>query len=64
MFDNIKEWLPGSEIYELSEFVRFLDEIGNNLDSEIERRRKVRQVMHNFCDDKNCERVVRMLGVE
>lgn len=64
VFDNIKEWLPGSEIYELSEFIRFLDEIGNNLDSEIERRRKVRQVMHNFCDDKNCERVVRMLGVE
>lgn len=62
-FDNIKDWLPGNELYKCSEFTRFIEDIGNGKDLEKEKRERIRQAMHNYDDDKSCERVVRMLGI-
>lgn len=63
VFNNIKEWLPGSEIYEFAELTSFIDDIGNGIDLEKEKRRKIRHAMHNFADDRNSERIVRKLGI-
>lgn len=64
VFEDIKKWLPGSEIYEFIEFVRFINDIGIGLDPEKEKRKRIRRVMHNFDDDRSCERIVERLQIK
>lgn len=63
VFDNIKDWLPGTEIYDVDEFKRFIGDIGAGIDAEKERRHRIRLLMHNFSDDRSSERVVKKLGI-
>lgn len=63
VFDNIKDWLPGAEIYDADEFARFVDDIATGIDVERERRQRIRAVMHDYDDDRSCERVVKKLGI-
>ena len=63
VFDNIKDWLPGAEIYDADGFIRFVNNIGAGIDVEKEKRQRIRTVMHDFDDDRSCERVVKKLGI-
>ena len=63
VFDNIREWLPGEEIYNYSDFIKFVSEIGEGKDLSSAKRKKLMPEMHKFCDDQNCKRIVEALGI-
>jgi CDP-glycerol glycerophosphotransferase (TagB/SpsB family) len=63
VFDNIKEWLPGREIYDWKDFAQYVKEIGLGLDTEREKRGRIKGVMHKFSDDGSCRRIAEALGI-
>jgi CDP-glycerol glycerophosphotransferase (TagB/SpsB family) len=63
VFDNIKEWLPGREIYDYNDFMRYVKDIGSGLDTDMGKRRRIKGVMHKFSDDGSCRRIVEALGI-
>jgi CDP-glycerol glycerophosphotransferase (TagB/SpsB family) len=63
VFDNIKEWLPGKGIYDWKDFVQYVKEIGLGLDTEREKRGRIRKVMHRFSDDGSCQRILDALEI-
>lgn len=58
VFDNIEQWLPGMEIYTFEDFYTFLHEVAKNIDSTMEKRRKLTIKMHKYYDGNNCKRIV------
>ena len=63
VFDNIKEWLPGTEIYNEGEFCEFIQNVAEGFDVSAEKRNKIRDKMYRYFDDKNCERIVNYLNL-
>lgn len=63
VFGNIKEQLPGKEIYAFDDLCAFVQEIGEGVDSSREKRRKLTAVMHKYHDDKSCQRIAETLSI-
>ena len=63
VFDNIREWLPGKEIYTEQDFFAFVKEIGMEEDCSAAKRHNIRKLMHGFNDDKSSCRVLDALGI-
>ncbi len=63
VFPNIKEWLPGKELFSFEDFCSFVREIGAGVDSTGEKRQELRKKMHRYGDGCNCKRIVEALGV-
>lgn len=63
VFDNIREWLPGMEIYTEDDFYSFVREIAVGKDSWCVKRKQIRKLMHSFGDDQSCRRVLDALGI-
>lgn len=61
VFQNIKEWLPGKELFSFDVFCSFVREIGSGIDSTGEKRRKLRKKMHQYGDGNNCKRIAEIL---
>lgn len=63
VFENIKEQLPGKELYSFDDLCTFIREIGEGVDSTMEKRRELTSVMHKYQDDNNCRRIVEALRI-
>ena len=63
VFEPVREWLPGSEIYSYEDFVKFAGEVIDGKDSTKEKRRKLTEKLHRFYDDGSCRRVTEALGI-
>lgn len=63
IFDNILDWLPGKTIRNYDEFMAFIKEIINGIDSESEKRDKMSKVYLKYKDNMNCKRIVEALGL-
>ena len=63
VFEKIKDWLPGKELYSSEDFMSFIVEIAEGIDSSERKRKKIRDRMHDFDDDKSCKRVLEALGI-
>lgn len=61
LFDDIKEYLPGSHLYTFDDLKRFLLEIADGLDSTAEFRRRLMPQFHAWQDANSCKRVVDFL---
>lgn len=61
VFDPIRDWLPGDELFEFEDMLRFIGEIADGIDSCRDKRRRLRQELHSFSDDRSCERLVEYL---
>lgn len=64
VFDNIQEWLPGKEIYSIENFLEFIKEVKDEVDSGAEKRKRISKKMLNWTDDKNCKRIVEAIGIQ
>ncbi len=62
VFDNIRDWLPGKEIFSFEDVCVFVEETGRHCDTTAEKRRKLMGRMHNFCDDHSCRRILEAVG--
>lgn len=63
VFENIRDWLPGKEIFSFEAFCEFVREVGEGRDSTAERRRELKERMHKYGDDRSCKRIVEALGI-
>lgn len=61
VFQNIKEWLPGKELFSFNDFCTFVREIGADVDSTREKRQKLKEKMHRYGDGDNCKRIAEAL---
>ncbi len=64
VFDNIRDWLPGKELFSYEDLCRFIREIGLGIDPSREKRQKLKTVMHDHGDDGSCRRIVEALHIE
>lgn len=63
VFDNIREWLPGKEIFTFEDVCTFVEEIANRCDITSEKRRALRKRMHKYCDDRSCQRILEVFNI-
>ena len=62
-FDNIRDWLPGKELYTVEDFWNYIDEVGRGMDSSADKRRGIADKMHLHKDDQSSRRVAEALGI-
>lgn len=63
VFDNIREWLPGKEIFTFEDVCSFVEEVAGHRDLTSEKRRRLRDVMHKYHDDCSSQRILAALGI-
>lgn len=63
VFDNIREWLPGKEIFAFQDICEFVKEIAAGQDLTADKRRMLKGKMHCFDDDQNCQRILEALQI-
>ena len=63
VFDPVRDWLPGEELFDFNDFLRLVAEIASGIDSSREKRQRLRKCLHEFNDDRSCERLVKYLGI-
>lgn len=61
VFDNIRDWLPGEEIFSFDDLLSYLEDIAEGKDSSREKRHVLTKRMHANCDGNNCRRIVEAL---
>lgn len=63
VFDNIREWIPGKEIFRFEEIGDFINEVAAGQDATAQKRRLLREKMHTFHDDQSCRRIMKALQI-
>lgn len=60
---DVKQWLPGEELYTFEDFSNFIKDIMAGVDSGKDRRDSISKLMQKYRDDKNSERVLEALNI-
>lgn len=63
VFENIREWLPGKEVFSFEDVCVFVKEIADECDTTADKRRELRNRMHKYYDDNNCKRILESLKI-
>lgn len=63
VFENIREWLPGAELFSFEQLCAFIEDTVRGRDTTGEKRRQLLGVMHKYRDDGSCRRIVEALGI-
>lgn len=63
VFENIRDWMPGKEIFVFEDLCGFVEEIADCRDTTADKRRMLRDRMHKYCDDGNCQRILEVFGI-
>lgn len=63
-WENVRDWLPGKEIFQFEDMKEFIIEVAENIDSTAMKRNKLKKVFHKYSDDRNCERIISVLGID
>lgn len=63
VYDNLRDWLPGEEIYTYEEYVEFVESVLEGDDLQGEKRRRITREMNRFKDDKNSQRIIEQLNI-
>lgn len=58
VFENPLDFMPGAIIKTKDEFYSYLDKLHSGEDDYIDKRKKVKKIVHEFCDGKSCERLI------
>lgn len=61
VFENIRDWLPGMELYSFEDLCVFIRDISKGVDTLKEKRRGILKKMHCYMDGANCKRIVERL---
>lgn len=63
VFDNLRDNLPGKELYTFEDYLEYVGEIIDNMDSTARKRHQLTDKFHLYKDDRSSERVVKALGI-
>lgn len=61
--DNPFDYMPGEKLYACEDMFTFIDNVKNGTDLFANQRRKVRDYIHEYQDDKNSERFLKIMGM-
>ncbi len=61
VFENLREWLPGVELYSFGRFCAFVKDVASGVDLTMEKRQALRKIMHKYQDDQSSRRIVEAL---
>lgn len=61
---NVRDYLPGYEIFNFDDFLRFVKDVSEGNDRSREKRQHLRLKFHAFFDDGSAARVLRALSIE
>ena len=64
VFDNIKEWLPGREVFDFNDFCTFLREVAAGQDISAQKRQRISEKLLQYKDNQNCRRILEAFGIE
>lgn len=62
-WENMRDYLPGMEIFTLEDLEYFVEEVAGGKDPALEKRQEITAKMHDFHDDRSCRRIVEAVGV-
>ena len=60
---NPEDYMPGYHMYTIDDFISFVCDVCEGKDDFIEFRKCVRDRVHTYQDDQNCERFLRYFGI-
>lgn len=63
VWDDVKKWLPGVEIYTYEDFTMFIESVIAGEDIGKSKRDSISRKMQKYRDDKNSARVLKALGI-
>ena len=63
MFKNPEEYMAGHIVKTKDEFMQFIDDMENERDPYLEKRKDVRRIMYEYPDNHNCERIIKLSGM-
>ena len=63
VFDNIKEMLPGKEIYSVDDLCDYLKEVAEGIDSEYKKRNDITSKLLKYRDENNCRRICEAFNI-
>lgn len=64
VFDPIKDYLPGVELYTDEDMEEFIEDVCCGRDTSAEKRRRLIKTMLDYSDGKNSERLLEMLSIK
>lgn len=63
MFDNLHDYLPGTELYNFEDMKSFLLDIAQDMDPSEEKRHKLFPLMHSHQDGNSRKRILELVGL-
>ena len=63
VFDPIEDYIPGVPVYTEEELESFIDDVASGVDLYRDKRRCISMEMNEFQDNRNCERVLKAVGI-
>lgn len=61
--ENPFDFMPGEKLYTCEDMLHFFDNVIKGIDLYTEQRRKIRDYVHEYQDDKNSERFLRIMSM-
>ena len=61
--EELRNWLPGEEIFDFDDFVRFVRDVADGKDTSREKRHRLMPYFHKYADGNSCARVLEALGI-
>ena len=62
-WDNVRDWLPGSELYTYDDMFNFIKEVLSGNDPGREKRQSISEQMQKYKDDQNSARVFEAFNI-
>lgn len=63
VFEPLKDYLPGKELYNFEDMKLFLKNVADGLDPSEEKRYKMLPLMHSHQDGNSCKRILELIGL-
>ena len=63
VFNDVRAYLPGAEVYSFEELLKFVKEIALGQDSNSAKRHKLMKVLNRYHDGNSCERILQALDI-
>lgn len=63
IFENVRDWLPGMELFSFRDFLLFMEEVADGVDSSMEKRQKLLKIMHKYPGGNSSRRLLQELSI-
>ena len=63
-FENPLDFMPGEHVRDKQDLYKFIRDVANGRDPHKQKRENVRDLVHQYKDNKNCKRILDIAGIE